>query len=109
MTGKKAFDEMQVLRAALNVFRLKGYAGAGLSELEAATGLNRSSLYNAYGSKQGLFVRTLILFREVITEMARDHTVGPACITVHPGAAEALEAHLREAGERLLAAMEDGR
>ena len=70
MTGKKAFDEQQVLRAALNVFRLKGYAGAGLSELEAATGLNRSSLYNAYGNKQGLFLRTLILFREAITEMA---------------------------------------
>ena len=70
MSGKKAFDEDKVLRAALNVFRQRGFAGAGLSELEEATGLNRSSLYNAFGNKEGLFLRSMALFRTVFSQSA---------------------------------------
>lgn len=70
MTGKRAFDEEQVLKSALNLFRLHGFAGTGLAELEKATGLNRSSLYNAYGSKEGLFLKSLEFFHDVFAEMS---------------------------------------
>lgn len=49
------FDRDDVVRAARDVFWARGYAEAGIGELEEATGLNRSSLYHAFGSKKGLF------------------------------------------------------
>lgn len=55
----KQFDDMTVVRAARDVFWRRGYASTSLADLEAATGLSRSSLYLTYGSKRGLFDRTL--------------------------------------------------
>ncbi|MGA6128389.1 MULTISPECIES: TetR/AcrR family transcriptional regulator [unclassified Microbacterium] len=49
------FDRDDVVRAARDVFWARGYAETGVAELEAATGLKRSSLYHAFGSKKGLF------------------------------------------------------
>lgn len=49
------FDRRAVVDAARDVFWQRGYAEAGITELEEATGLTRSSLYNAFGSKRGLF------------------------------------------------------
>jgi TetR/AcrR family transcriptional repressor of nem operon len=40
----------------------RGFAGASLCELEAATGLGRGSLYQAFGSKEGLFTKALQRF-----------------------------------------------
>jgi len=49
------FDTAAVVRAARDVFWDKGFDGASLGDLERATGLARSSLYHAFGSKDGLF------------------------------------------------------
>jgi AcrR family transcriptional regulator len=51
----RKFDEQAVLASALEVFRVKGFNGASLDDLTAATGLNRPSLYGAFGNKQALF------------------------------------------------------
>jgi TetR/AcrR family transcriptional repressor of nem operon len=57
MAGRpRAFDSRQVLDRALALFWRNGYAGTGLSELEAATGLGRQSLYGAFGDKRAFFV-----------------------------------------------------
>ena len=55
----KQFDDASVVRAARDLFWERGYASTSLADLQAATGLSRSSLYQAYGSKQGLFGRAL--------------------------------------------------
>ena len=55
MSGRKRYDEDAALDAAMRVFWSKGFEGASVSALEQATGLNKSSLYNAYHSKDRLF------------------------------------------------------
>ncbi len=51
----QTFDNSVVVQAARDLFWEKGYEAASLADLEAATGLGRSSLYHAFGSKRGLF------------------------------------------------------
>lgn len=55
MVRTLAFDRAEVIRAARAVFWSKGYESASVPELESATGLSRSSIYNSFGSKRGLF------------------------------------------------------
>jgi TetR/AcrR family transcriptional repressor of nem operon len=51
----KAFDEASAVVAAREVFWESGYAATSLAQLQAATGLSRSSVYETFGSKRGLF------------------------------------------------------
>jgi AcrR family transcriptional regulator len=51
----RGFDPVVALDAALDVFRIKGYSGASFDDLTEATGLNRTSLYAAFGNKLSLF------------------------------------------------------
>ena len=51
----QVFDTDEVVRAARSVFWVHGYDAASLPDLERATGLSRSSIYNSFGSKRGLF------------------------------------------------------
>lgn len=57
------FDRTEVLGGLLAVFWARGFEGTSVAELEAATGLSRSSLYASFGDKQALF------------EQAADHYV----------------------------------
>ena len=51
------------LRAALDMFWAKGYEGTSLSDLTNAMGINRPSLYAAFGNKQALFRKALDLYQ----------------------------------------------
>lgn len=54
-------------------FWIGGFEGTSTADLVEATGLSRSSLYGAYGSKHGLFVRTLDAYLEhVVPAMLAD-------------------------------------
>lgn len=53
------FDKLSVLKQAMNVFWEKGYNGTSMQDLVDATGLNRSSIYNSFGSKLELYQNTL--------------------------------------------------
>jgi AcrR family transcriptional regulator len=55
MARTQSFDRDTVVRAARALFWRTGYESTSIPELEAATGLSRSSIYNAFGSKRGLF------------------------------------------------------
>lgn len=55
MGRSQQFDTAEVVRAARDVFWVNGYEASSLPALEAATGLKRSSIYHAFGSKHGLF------------------------------------------------------
>jgi TetR/AcrR family transcriptional repressor of nem operon len=59
----KQFDEADVLYKAKEVFSEKGYNGTSMDDLVQATGLSRSSIYDTFGDKHGLFLRSLNQYR----------------------------------------------
>jgi AcrR family transcriptional regulator len=59
MPRTRAFDDASVAAAALAVFWERGYVATSLAMLQDATGLSKSSLYESYGSKRGLFDRAM--------------------------------------------------
>ncbi len=64
MSGKPQFDEAAVIAAATGVFWRHGYAAASISDLTEATGLSRSSLYQRFHDKDGLFQEALAAYTE---------------------------------------------
>ncbi|WP_310618987.1 TetR/AcrR family transcriptional regulator [Flexibacterium corallicola] len=61
---KPKFDRNDVLDAAMRVFWKKGFAGTSMSDLTDATGLNKPSLYGAFGNKEALFLAGLERYME---------------------------------------------
>jgi AcrR family transcriptional regulator len=59
----RQFDADEALDRALDVFWTRGYEGATLPELTAAMGINRPSLYAAFGNKEQLFRKALERYR----------------------------------------------
>jgi AcrR family transcriptional regulator len=55
----RSFDVEKALDSAMSVFREKGYEGASLAGLTEAMGINRPSMYAAFGDKESLFRRVL--------------------------------------------------
>lgn len=92
MARPREFDECKALDAALRVFWAKGYEGATLDDLTGAMGINRPSLYGAFGNKEQLF-------RKVLERYAN----GPAAYVVEalhaPTARACAEAILRGAAD----------
>ncbi len=74
MPWEKAFDEEAAVDCAMQVFWEKGYGNASMADLLAATGVTRGSLYNAFGGKHQLFIRSLTKYdqenrRQVLGEL----------------------------------------
>ncbi|MBP2831974.1 TetR/AcrR family transcriptional regulator [Aquimarina sp. U1-2] len=59
MPKVETFNRKEVLQKATHVFHNKGYNGTSMQDLVDATSLNRSSIYNSFGSKLMLFLEVL--------------------------------------------------
>lgn len=64
MARTREFDFDHVVAAAMDAFRQKGYEGTSMRDLADATGLGSGSLYAAFGSKEGLYLAALDLYRQ---------------------------------------------
>ncbi|MGV9540240.1 TetR/AcrR family transcriptional regulator [Nocardia beijingensis] len=83
----RSFDADAALDRALEVFWRHGYEGASMADLTAAMGINKPSLYAAFGNKEELFGKVLARYLD-----------GPGAY-----AADALDAPTgREVVERLI-------
>ncbi|HKH01980.1 MAG TPA: TetR/AcrR family transcriptional regulator [Bradyrhizobium sp.] len=60
----RAYQPEIALRKALDLFRKDGFAATSLDELSAATGMNRPSLYGAFGDKRELYIKSYARYRE---------------------------------------------
>src|SRR5215813_12566906 len=70
MVGARRFDEQEVIATALDVFWRKGLHDATMQDLAAATGVQRGSLYNAYGDKEAIFLRAFDQYAEQFLQSA---------------------------------------
>lgn len=65
----RAFDTEQALDAAMRVFWRRGYEGTSLSDLTEAMGINRPSLYAAFGNKEELFHKALERYQAIACDL----------------------------------------
>lgn len=59
MARPRSFDTDEALAAATRVFLARGFDGATLDDLTGAMGINKPSLYAAFGDKEALYARVL--------------------------------------------------
>jgi AcrR family transcriptional regulator len=84
----REFDLDEALERALEVFWRQGYEGASLGDLTAAMGINRPSLYAAFGNKESLFGKALDRY-------ADEHMAFIRAALEEPTAGRAIEALMR--------------
>ncbi|WP_328826057.1 TetR/AcrR family transcriptional regulator [Streptomyces sp. NBC_00252] len=59
MGRPRAFDEDEVVRAAVDLFGGRPYDGVSVDDLVSHLGVHRNSLYKTFGSKRGLYLMAL--------------------------------------------------
>jgi AcrR family transcriptional regulator len=59
----RAYQPEIALGKALDLFRKGGFAATSLDDLSAATGMNRPSLYGAFGDKRELYLKSYARYR----------------------------------------------
>src|SRR5262245_44852443 len=90
----REFDADEALCKALRVFREKGYEGASLLDLTRAMGINRPSLYAAFGNKEALF-------RKAVDRYVDEHGAALREALAEPTARRAVERLLRATADAL--------
>jgi TetR/AcrR family transcriptional regulator, copper-responsive repressor len=68
----RAYDPEAALRRAMDRFWKSGYAGTSLDDISAETGMNRPSLYAAFGDKRTLYLKALEAYWRVSHGVMRD-------------------------------------
>src|ERR1700710_1090703 len=59
----RAYEPEVALGKALDLFRKDGFAATSLEDLAEAPGMNRPSLYSAFGDKRELYIKTYERYR----------------------------------------------
>lgn len=78
----REFDPEKALDQAMLVFWRKGYDGASISDLTDAMGINRPSLYLAFGNKESLFRKALVRYFNGPSDYLREALMEPTARAV---------------------------
>jgi TetR/AcrR family transcriptional regulator, copper-responsive repressor len=60
----RGYEPEVALGKALELFRKEGFSATSLDDLSAATGMNRPSLYGAFGDKRSLYIKSYRRYRD---------------------------------------------
>jgi TetR/AcrR family transcriptional regulator, copper-responsive repressor len=77
----RGFDQRQALERMLATFWDRGYAATSLDQLALAAGLNRPSLYAAFGDKKAMYRAALSAFSERTRGEMSVALQGPTLVT----------------------------
>lgn len=78
----RVFDMDEALEKALKIFWEKGYEGASLAELTDTLGINKPSLYAAFGNKEELFNKALLKYATSRVAFVKDAIEEPSAYKV---------------------------
>ncbi|WP_420723026.1 TetR/AcrR family transcriptional regulator [Hwanghaeella sp. LZ110] len=95
----RSFDPDSVLDRAMHAFWARGFEATSIEDLVACTGINRASLYGAFGDKRDLFLKALQLYVQTGPIIELDPS------TRKGGVRAALQAYI----DQVLDLMSDGR
>jgi TetR/AcrR family transcriptional repressor of nem operon len=80
MARTKEFDQEQALDAAMHLFWERGYEATSIQELVDATGVQRQSLYDTFGSKHEMFLQSLMRYQALeghqLSDLTKRHPKG---------------------------------
>ncbi|NJP51675.1 helix-turn-helix transcriptional regulator [Streptomyces sp. SBST2-5] len=102
MVGVAQFDRHDVLLSSARTFAEHGFEACSVNRLVDATGLQRGSLYGAFGSKAGLFREAF----KVATETSADRGLVTDLLIVALRERAATDPLVAEISKRTVAAME---
>ena len=66
----RSFDADLTLKQVYKIFRSNGYAGTSLDDIAQVTGLNRPSLYAAFGDKRTMYLAAVGMVRDSVVASA---------------------------------------
>lgn len=80
MSRTKEFDQDRALDDAMNLFWERGYEATSIQDLVDATGVQRQSLYDTFGSKHEIFLRSLMRYQALqgseVADLSKQHPEG---------------------------------
>jgi TetR/AcrR family transcriptional regulator, transcriptional repressor for nem operon len=71
MARLREFDTEEVLEAVINAFWERGYEATSMADLMAVTGLQKGSIYKAFGDKRSLFLKALQTYLDRVYSLSR--------------------------------------
>jgi TetR/AcrR family transcriptional regulator, transcriptional repressor for nem operon len=72
MARLREFDTDEVMEAVINAFWQRGYEATSLADLMEVTGLQKGSIYKAFGDKRSLFIKALQCYLDRIYSLTRE-------------------------------------
>lgn len=96
MARLREFDTEEVLEAVINAFWERGYEATSMADLMAVTGLQKGSIYKAFGDKRSLFLKALQTYLDRVFSLTRQ-ALG------HPKPAQAIAAWIQILSDTALA------
>lgn len=76
MARPRQFDEKALLDAAVELFWSRGYASTSIADVSEATSVGNGSIYAAYRSKDGLFLRAVAHYCDRLSSGVRQAMAG---------------------------------
>lgn len=98
-----SFDRDQLISQVMELFWERGYNNLSLNEIAKATGLTRASLYNAFETKEALFLEAINQYSadspdKILEQIGKGDPVGPVFFRLFDKASKNLAADNKHRG-----------